>query len=513
MQGLTGDNSSLHDVPPPARAMAPVTLLLLLSSIPAVAPAASGLVESADPVGAVAPAQDEFNDKMKAAGDDPKLLWELYGWTQEDKKREKYAKRVLLKLVKLEPDHAEARAALGHIRYEDQWFESDKELEAHKKKRAKELGLVDWKGEWVEPADLPFLRKGLIKDRLGRWIDPEVQKKLDEGWVQQDLVWVAPDDKGKIAEGLWKCGDKWLSLADADEFHSYLGAPWIIPEGKAIVWSFAPRAIASKALEIVNKAYFDVSKATGVTSELQVPFALARDQEQFLKLCDGDESFDHPLLEPRALSSQMRAAFLDLWFDFDAGVYRGMGATFWDPAVEHADNYAIHDVRMAYGLSWMEAIDPATKAIDEVLADKQKRVEQRFALDRINGRKLPEWIHWGVASYASRWFVDTSVGQGGNPQWAPQWSAENIKNKGGLDPLGTILDCQLRADDENASKLVNEVGLLVAFCVDGKNVEASQAWNAVFTALKGGGDVESSLTALRKFLLQSESAIRAFAKL
>ena len=93
------------------------------------------------------------------------------------------------------------------------------------------------------------------------------------------------------------------------------------------------------------------------------------------------------------------------------------------------------------------------------------------------------------------------------------WSAENIKNKGGLDSLGTILECTLLADDENTSKVVNEVGLLVAFCVDGKNVEATQAWNAVFAALKSGGDVESSLSALRKLLLQSESAIRAFAKL
>jgi hypothetical protein len=491
--------------------MAPVILLLLLT------PLSVGWPDQAAPpapaAGELALAQDEFNDKMKAAGDDPKLLWELYGWTLEDKKREKYAKRVLLKLVKVDPEHAEARAALGHVRYEEQWFESEKELEAHKKKRAKELGLVEWKGTWVEPADLPYLNKGLVKDKLGRWVDPEIQKKLDEGWVQQDLVWVAPADKEKIAQGLWKCGDKWLSLAEANEFHAYLGAPWVIPQGKATAWSYADRATALRALEIANKAFFDVSKATGTTLDVPIPFALARDQEQFLKFCDGDASFDHPMLEPRALSSQMRAAFADLWFDFDAGVYRGMGATFWDPAVENADKFALHDVRMAYGLSFMEFIDPATKAIEEILSDKRKEVDQRFALDRINGRKLPEWMHWGVASYTSRWFLDTSVGQGGNPNWAAQWSAENIKNKGGLDPLGLILDCVLIADDQNVSKLVNEVGLLVAFCVDGKNLEATQAWNAVFAALKSGGNVETSVSALRKLLLQSEDAIRAFAKL
>ena len=27
----------------------------------------------------------------------------------------------------------------------------------------------------------------------------------------------------------------------------------------------------------------------------------------------------------------------------------------------------------------------------------------RCGVDRVEGRKLPKWIHWGVASYTSRW--------------------------------------------------------------------------------------------------------------
>lgn len=505
MQAPSADNSRAP-VDPPADPMEPCAFLLVLA--PAIL---SHPTDPTTPAAAWAPAPDEFNDKMKAAGDDPAALWALYQWTQEDKKRDKFAKRVLLKLVKVAPDHEEARAALGHVRFEEQWFENDKDLAAFKKKRAAELGLVEWKGEFVDPDDLPYLRKGLQKDNLGRWYDPAVKKKLEEGWVQQDLVWVSPEEKANLEKGLWKCGDKWLPLDKANEHHAYLGDPWVIPQGKAMVHSFADRATALKALEIANKAYFDVSKATGANSDLPVPFVVTRDQEQFLKFCDGDAEFDHPMVEPRALSSQMRAAFADLWFDFEGGKYLGMGATFWDPAVEHADNYAVHDVRMAYGLSYMEALDPATEAIDKVLAEKE--VDQRFALDRITGRKLPEWIHWGVASYTSRWFVDTSVGQGGNARWAADWSAENIKNKGGLDPLNTVLECMLAADNNDTSKVVNEVGLVVAFCVDGKDVEVTQKWNAVFEALRNGGDVESSVSALRKTLLAKEDAIRAFAKL
>jgi len=485
--------------------------LLLLLSLSTTPPA-----EVAEPLPVASPAplvlvQDDFNDQMKAAGDDAEKLWALYQWTQEDKKRSKYAKRVLIKLLKVDPEHAEGHAALGHTRFDDQWFETDRELETYKKKRALELGLVDWKGEWVEPDDLPYLRKGLQKDSRGLWFDPEVKKKLAEGWVQQDLVWIAPDEKANVEKGLWKCGTKWLSLEEADEFHSYLGEPWIIPDGKAVAHSFASRATAQRALAIANQAYFDVSKATGTNSDLPVPFALTRDQEQFLKFCDGDEEYDHPMLEPRALSTQLRATYADLWFDFENKRYLGMGATFWDPAVEHADKYAINDVRMAYGLSFMETLDPATKAIDEVFA--RKEVEPRFVLDRINGRQLPEWIHFGVAAYTSRWFIDTSVGQGGNPNWAPQWSATNIRSQGNLDPLNTILEFQIAADNTNTNKLVNEAGLLVAFCVDGKDVAVTQKWNAVFDALRKGGDVQSAVGELRKTFLKSEDALRAFAKL
>ncbi len=487
--------------------MEPAFLLLLLS-LPSTAPG-----EAPPPTAVTAPWQDEFNDRMKAAGDDVEALWALYGWTQEDKKREKYAKRVLTKLLKVDPNHEGARTALGHQRFEDQWFETEKALDDYKKKRAKELGLVEWKGQWVEPADLPYLRKGLQKDRFGSWFDPEEKKKLDEGWTRQDLVWVSPEEKDKVAQGLWKCGDKWLSLEEADKFHAKLGSPWVIPKDRAQVVAFVERATALKALELANAAYFDVSKATNVTLDTPISFVLTRSQSQFLSFCDGDAASDHPTIEPRALSSQLRSAFADLWFDFEGQRYLGTGATFWDVSAEHADNYAKHDVRMAYGLSFMEFLDPATKAIEAVLANKRREVQPQFALDRINGRKLPEWIHWGVASYTSRWFVDSSVGQGGNARWAADWSAENIKTKGGLDPISTILEFAIAADNDNTIKLVNEAGLLVAFCVDGKNVELTKQWNAVFEALRAQGDVETALKTLRRTLLQCEAEIRAFAKL
>jgi hypothetical protein len=67
----------------------------------------------------------------------------------------------------------------------------------------------------VAPEDLPFLQAGMVKGDDGTWMSQEDHEKSELGWVRQDLEWVPPDEAGKIAEGLYRCGDDWLSLEDA----------------------------------------------------------------------------------------------------------------------------------------------------------------------------------------------------------------------------------------------------------------------------------------------------------
>lgn len=55
------------------------------------------------------------------------------------------AKRAFLNVLRVDPDHPGARAALGHVRHEGRW------LTAEDAARAK--GLVQWKGDWVTPEE------------------------------------------------------------------------------------------------------------------------------------------------------------------------------------------------------------------------------------------------------------------------------------------------------------------------------------------------------------------------
>ena len=107
---------------------------------------------------------EDYKSLLKAAGDDPEKLWALYEWTLEEDDRKKYRKRVLNKVIKAAPDHAEAHAALGHVQFEGKWYDSERALERYMSKIAKERGLVKYDGKWVSPADVVYLDKGWKKD-------------------------------------------------------------------------------------------------------------------------------------------------------------------------------------------------------------------------------------------------------------------------------------------------------------------------------------------------------------
>ena len=134
--------------------------------------AVSPLAASADPLPVSAPVVElichghveDYKSLLKAAGDDPEKLWALYEWTLEQDDRKKYRKRVLNKVIKVAPDHAEAHAALGHVQFEGKWYDSERALERYMSKIAKERGLVKYDGKWVEPTDVPYLDKGWKKD-------------------------------------------------------------------------------------------------------------------------------------------------------------------------------------------------------------------------------------------------------------------------------------------------------------------------------------------------------------
>ncbi len=133
---------------------------LLIAAAPLALPLdTGGVAPSSSSFSVSATAPQDFKDRLNEAKKDPAKLWELYQWALEDDERKKYRKRVLKALIKVDPEHEEARLALGHVTYDGKWFDTERARDKYAEKVAKERGLVKFNGDWVEPADVPFLAK------------------------------------------------------------------------------------------------------------------------------------------------------------------------------------------------------------------------------------------------------------------------------------------------------------------------------------------------------------------
>ena len=457
--------------------------------------------------------KEEYKKRREAAGDDIDKLWDLWEWC-DAYGLGKEGRSCLRRIVKLDPEHKSAREALGHIYYDGKWFTTQKKLDKYKKeeeeRKAKEEGLVRYKGEWVKQDDLPYIKRGMMRDENGDWVDAETYKRTKEGWVRQDLVWVSPDEKGQIEKGLWKCDDKWLSLEKADEFHSKIGKWWIIPSDYFIVYSTCSRETVMKSIDEMDRAIRDLARIYGGAPSEPVPVVVLRSQDQYSEFAAGKEGIRNPT-ESHGLSSIHYSYFADAFFVEKNGEPEWVraGVCYWDTSAEHGDTWGKHAARHAAGQSFAEFMDPSTKVIDTVESAGPQGLDFD---DFYSEKKIPSWFRAGAVTYAERYFVDNLVASGGNAYWAREWSIQNILNKGGLRSVDDIVSGELSADNpDDSAKLLNESGLLMAFILDGKCAPVKEAHGAVKAALKKGGDAKKEFKALVKAIEKHDSELRQFA--
>lgn len=456
----------------------------------------------------------EYERRKEEASQDAGALWELYLWCNANA-MEKEARACLRTIIKLEPNHGEARELLGHIQYDGRWFTSEKLLEKYKREEedrvAKEKGLVQYEDRWVAPEDVPFLKQGLIRDDDGRWVNAEEQEKLKAGWRRQDLEWVSPEEAANLEKGLWKCGERWLELAEANQFHSQLDHWWIIPKEHFLLYTTCDREVAMKALEVMERAHREVVRTFGLTPEIPLPVVLLRDSVQYNLFAGGSEGARQPT-ELRALSSIHHAYFADAWFDEATGRFRAAGVGCWDASTESGNSFGPHAVRHAAAQSFVEAIDPSPKTVAK--GEKSRGFEETDAAEFWGEKKLPEWLRYGAASYAERYFVDQFVKTGGDPLWARAWSIQNIASRGGLRPLDQVFQTKLTVNDrEGSEKLLNERGLIMAFMLDGNCAPVTAAHADLKEALRTGKDLPKAVEKLEKAIEKHETELRQFAGL
>lgn len=117
-------------------------------------------------------AVEEFEVRLKTTPDTVEALWELGEWCLENR-LSRQREIPLERILELDPEHAEAHRALGHIQHEGQWMTRD-ELMASR-------GYVKYKGRYVTSQELELLEKTSVELAAEREWHDRVQ--LWHGWL------------------------------------------------------------------------------------------------------------------------------------------------------------------------------------------------------------------------------------------------------------------------------------------------------------------------------------------
>lgn len=454
----------------------------------------------------------EFDKRLKEARGDRDKLWDLHRWTEARSMRNE-GRRVLREILNVDEGDPKANELLGHILYDGRWFKNEKELEAYKLERAaadaKERGLVEWNGEWVEPDDLPYLQRGLVRAPNGDWVRPDELEKITNGWVRQDLEWVAPEDASKIAEGLWKCGDQWLDLPAANEYHSQIEQWWRLPGSYFNLYTTLPREEALKLVVEIDAVAAELERFFGVMPAGAPHVVVLNSIDQYSAFAAGEANRRRGT-ESHGLSSAHGAYFADVWIDGEKREHLGAGVCYFDTSSEDQRRYGRHFVRHAAGISFVEAVDGSPKAI----AAFQKSKRAQFDLDAYyKEKRVPALLRTGVPSYVDRYFIERTAKVGASTEWARKWSVENLERRGGIPAIDKLIEFELNgADPDAAGQLINAAGLAVGFILDGNDPDMTAAHAEWKQAFASGKDMKSANKKLLDVLRGKEAQMRQYAR-
>jgi hypothetical protein len=445
---------------------------VLLASLVAFVPASASTLACAAALAVAAPnvpTQDEealkkeYRERREKLGKfDLDGHLELARWCNGVGLKREY-KSQLNYIIKEDPEHASARKELGHVKFDGQWV-PESQLETLKKKKEedeyKAKGWTKYNGEWVDPADIPNLKKGLIKVD-GRWLTAEEKAKVDQGWVFHEGELLSPDANEKLKQGLFPVDGGWVNEEQADTYHAKWATPWQITEGQVCLRTNAKRKHAvSKVLPEIKLAYRRMRTLFGGKEPAQLI-------DLYLLGSINDYNAYAGTTETGAESSNY-GAYLDV-------------ASPKRPAIAlNDDRFLRHHLGYAIGLAYIDRV-------------KEPKVV------------IPAWFQTAVAGYCDRfydkadrkWLIDNSPYiTGGFAKYADLMAA--------FDPGNT--------DSDSFLKAMSQLGLLVAYFVDGGNPKHTQLFQEAMQAILDGKGLDAKIRAIVKVAKELDEAVPEFMK-
>jgi hypothetical protein len=130
------------------------------------------------------PDAEEYVTRSRAIPDTVEARWELAEWCKVRQLKDGREEQ-LEAIVELEPNHAAARRALGHVVYQDEWMTRDEAM--------REQGLIKYKGKYLTQQEIDLLEKTTVQRQAEQAWFPKI--RLWKGWITGTHV-------GRQQEGL-----------------------------------------------------------------------------------------------------------------------------------------------------------------------------------------------------------------------------------------------------------------------------------------------------------------------
>jgi len=437
------------------------------------------------------------------------------------------ADKVYKRVIELDPNNEVAHKALRHQLYAGKWFDSFAELAKFKREEAAKMkakGLARFKDEWVPEADAPFLKMGWTKDAKGAWVDPAeaAYDKQVEEWKTagyqfraDDNSWIAPADFDKWKALQWKCGDNWVDMAAANEYHSKLEQAWQLRGAHFEVWATIDWEGANLARWHADQCQKELVRIFGMQPATPPHFVVLASLQQYNQAAGGQPI----LIESEGISSLHGAYFADAFYNRGTPPrFMGCGVSYWDRKDPKMVAWGPFWLRWAAAQSFIDAIDPSWNAVGEWIGNGGRGDLASYAVPFWGEKKIPRWLRYGAASYVERFMKNPEAAEGADPWTLRSFAFAELKKAGGLRKLDEVFAFAPDVSDiPGSSRLYDEAGLLVSYLLDGAEGDKQLAASLgdFQLALKSGAkaDVAKTATAMQQALAKHEKEIRAFAGL
>ena len=436
-----------------------------------------------------APGQTREENKQElaereTAATDPESLMELARWAGENELRTDY-KRLLNKVIGLDPDHEEARQALGYVRHDGDWMlRAKRDLMVKKQREAafEAQGLTKVQGVWVGEDEVADAEAGIFHHE-GETVTREEKLALMEGKVRHPITgaFIAAEDLEKANQALYPTGDSWVEWAEADEYHADPSRPWVWRTRNATV-------VTNLSIQHMEDVVFHVDEAIDAA-------------KLFFQGTDPSPAF-----RPTILVCSTVPMYQDVGnaIGAETSVYGAFVAEQapqfttvtlgQPPAVANFGEqqpWGTYYLRHAAGLAYAQT------------------------LGRSAGARLPGWLLSAVGSLVERhsspdiakFFAQQHLASGGI-RGLESWGYESLEDWFG----GFRISSELASD--RIAHNIFQAGLLLDFAMRARDAEATAAAGSLVEALRDrdGEAVDEAVKAFRNTLGAKETELRAFLK-